>query len=106
MASEQGGRPSLAWLQANAAAVRTALGLTGGAGDQVDLGTGDGSTLIFNFASTGIVCSLVFVDGIQQDADVWSVNVGSGPAGVDQLVFGSGNAPASGASVEALVSTT
>lgn len=88
-----------------ASGARTNLGVASGAPpDQVLLGTGDGSALTFNFASTGVVCSMVMVGGIVQPESVWSVSVGTGPAGVDQLVFSAGNAPPNGLAVEALIS--
>ena len=95
----------LAQVAANRTALRDALGVASSAGQQVSVGTGDGSNLTFNFATSPVDCSLVLVDGlVQAPAGVWTVSVGTGPAGVDQLVFGSGNAPMSGASVEALIS--
>ena len=69
------------------------------------LGTGDGENLTFDFATDGITCIVVFVGGIAQSSTVWSLSAGTGPAGVDQLVFTAGNAPANGVPIEALVST-
>jgi hypothetical protein len=91
----------------DAAGARTNLGVASGAPpEQVLLGTGDGSTLTFNFAVTGVVCTSVLVAGIVQSKSVWSISVGTGPAGVDQLVFSVGNAPPNGSqyAVEALIS--
>ena len=69
----------------------------GGAGSFVSLGTGDGSSLAFNFPYTIISCSLVVVGGVVQAPSSFSNNT-------NVLTFASGNAPDNGVSVEALVS--
>lgn len=62
--------------------------------------TGDGTKLNFDLSASGVVSATVFVDGLEQDPGVWSISAGSGPGGVDQLSFTSGNAPANGAKIE------
>lgn len=93
----------------NAAGARTNLGVGSGSPPlpAALLGTGDGVTLTFNFALAGVTCSLVFVAGIEQAKTKWNVSAGTGPSGVDQLVFTAGNAPPNGVEyvVEALIST-
>lgn len=78
-------------------------GMVMGGGEPVALGTGDGSTLTFDFGQVAtIVGCAVFVDGLAQDPSLWSISAGGGAGGVDRLAFSSGNAPANGAKVEVL----
>lgn len=81
-------------------------GMVMGGGEPVALGTGDGSTLTFDFGQVAtIVGCAVFVDGLAQDPSLWSISAGGGAGGVDRLAFSSGNAPANGAKVEVLAFT-
>lgn len=66
-------------------------------------GTGDGSNLNFDLSGNNVVFVSVAVDGLMQDPGTYSVAAGAGAGGVDQLQFGSGNAPANGAKVECTV---
>lgn len=78
-------------------------GLTpGNNGEPEAVGTGDGSTLNFDLGAASPAFVAVIVDGIVQAPDTYTVSATGGTAGVAQLQFGSGNAPASGASVEAI----
>jgi hypothetical protein len=70
-------------------------------GEPEVMGTGDGSNLNFDFDAASPVAVLVTVDGIVQAPGTWSVSGTGGSGGVAQLQFGSGNAPANGAVVEA-----
>jgi len=72
-------------------------------GEMEDVGTGDGETLTFDLDNPDTAFIAVFVDGVQQDPATFSVSVETGGGGVDQLVFGEGNAPADSASIEAIV---
>ncbi len=65
------------------------------------IGTGDGTTRTFNLPHSGVGQLMVVVSGLVQAPSYYSVSAGTGPGGVDQLVFSVGNEPASGASVEA-----
>lgn len=67
------------------------------------LGTGDAANRFFNFSDNSIHCIAVFVDGILQSNSSWTVSTGTGPGGVDRLVFGSGNVPGINAVIEALI---
>lgn len=69
----------------------------GSAGSLVSLGTGDGSTLAFNFPYPVTGCSFVVVGGVVQAPSSFSNTT-------TVLTFASGNAPDNGVSVEALVS--
>lgn len=63
--------------------------------------TGDGSDLSFDMPVSGSVqFATVSVDGIVQDPGNWHISHGTGAAGVDQLIFETGNAPANNAKVE------
>ena len=74
-----------------------------GNGEPVEIGTGDASTLTFDFPQVAtIVGAAVFVGGLAQDPSIWSISAAGGAGGVDQLVFTSGNAPPDGAAVEIL----
>jgi hypothetical protein len=75
----------------------------GANGEPELVGTGDGSTLTFDLTSAGIIYSVVFVNGIEQAGSAYSISAGTGTGGVDQLVFGSGNAPASALAIEAIL---
>lgn len=72
-------------------------------GEPEALGTGDASNLNFDLSAANVVFVSVSVDGIMQAPGIYSVAAGAGAGGVDQLQFASGNAPASGAVVEATV---
>lgn len=74
-----------------------------GSGEPAAVGSGDGSTLNFDLSSSGVVYAAVFVDGLLQAPSVWAIAAGAGAAGVDRLEFVSGNAPGTGASVEAIL---
>lgn len=65
------------------------------------LGTGDGSNRTFNLPHSGVSQLIVIVDGVIQPPSVYSISAGTGPGGVDQLIFSIGNAPASTKPVEA-----
>ena len=105
MPGQRSGKLGLAWVAAHAAEIREAIGVTPGAGTLVSLAMGDGENLEFDFATSGVACSMVVVDGVIQPGTIWSVSAGTGEDGHDQLVFGAGNAPGTGAAVEALIST-
>lgn len=75
----------------------------GANGEPELVGTGDGSDLRFDLSSAGIIYTAVIVDGIPQLGSTYSISAGTGAAGVDELVFGSGNAPANGATIEAIL---
>jgi hypothetical protein len=75
----------------------------GANGEPEVVGTGDGSTLAFDLSTSGIIYSVVFVNGIEQAGSVYSISAGTGAGGVDQLVFTGGNAPASGVTIEAIL---
>lgn len=94
----------LGWLSDNAAAVLSVLGISGGGtlATHRSLGTGDGSTRAFDLPSSSSTVQLAIVDGIIQPPSNWSLSPGTGAGGVNQLVFGAGNAPGTGAAVEAL----
>lgn len=79
-------------------------GLTPAGSEPAVVGTGDGSDLRFDLITTNgnFAYVAIFVDGIQQAGSVYSISLGTGTGGVDELVFGSGNAPANGAVVEML----
>ena len=77
----------------------------GANGEPEAVGLGDGSTLTFDLSTSGIIYSVVLVDGIEQDGSKYSISAGTGAGGVDQLVFTSGNAPASSAGVEMIAFT-
>lgn len=74
-----------------------------GNGEPEAVGTGDGSTLNFDLDVASPVFVGVYVDGIAQDPGTFSVSATGGSGGVAQLQFGSGNAPANGAKIEAIV---
>lgn len=76
---------------------------TTGNGEPEAVGTGDGSTLNFDLDVASPVWVGVFVDGLMQDPGTFAVSGTGGSGGVAQLQFSSGNAPASGAKVEAIV---
>lgn len=101
------GGSMLDYLSNNAAACLAALGISGGgtAATYRSLGTGDGSARAFDLPSSSSVVQLAVVDGIVQSPSTWSVSSGTGADGVNQLVFGVGNTPSNGASIEALIST-
>lgn len=70
-------------------------------GEPLSLAGADGAEL--NFDITGISnvkYAVVLVNGIPQPGSVYSIVAGAGAGGVDQLQFASGNAPASGDTVE------
>ena len=75
----------------------------GANGEPELVGTGDNSTLTFDLTSSGIIYSVVFVNGIEQPGSVYSISAGTGAGGVDQLVFTGGNAPSTGATIEAIL---
>lgn len=75
----------------------------GANGEPEVVGVGDGSTLSFDLSTSGIIYSVVFVNGIEQPGSVYSISAGTGTGGVDQLVFTGGNAPASGVDIEAIL---
>lgn len=72
-------------------------------GEPEALTDGDGSNLNFDLSSANVVFVAVYVDTIIQLGTTYSVAAGAGAGGVDQLQFGSGNAPANGSKVEAIV---
>jgi hypothetical protein len=71
-------------------------------GENVALTDGDGSNLTFALPQSRVASLAVFVNGTLQPPSVWSISAGTGALGVDELVFGSGNAPANGAAVEVI----
>lgn len=78
-------------------------GLTpGNSGEPEAVGTGDGSTLNFDLGGASPAFVAVMVDGIVQSPSIYGVSATGGTAGVAQLQFASGNAPASGAVIEAI----
>jgi len=78
-------------------------GLTSGnSGEPEAVGTGDGTTLNFDLGAASPAFVAVIVNGIVQAPGTYSVSATGGTGGVAQLQFGSGNAPASGAVVEAI----
>lgn len=72
-------------------------------GEPEAVGTGDGSTLNFDLDVASPAFVAVIVDGLVQAPGTYSVNATGGTGGVARLEFGSGNAPASGAVIEAIV---
>lgn len=94
----------LDYMANNAAAVRSALGISSGGTPAThrSLGTGDGSTRAFDLPSSSSTVQLAMVEGIVQPPSTWSLSSGTGAGGVNQLVFGVGNTPGTGAAVEAL----
>lgn len=72
-------------------------------GEPEAVGDGDGTTLNFDLDGPSPVFVQVSVDGFVQAPSVYSVSATGGTGGVAQLQFASGNAPASGAKVEAIV---
>lgn len=77
-------------------------GLTGSAEPEA-VGSGDGSTLSFDLDNANVlIAAAVFVGGIFQDPATWSISAGTGAGGVDQLVFGAGNAPGTGLAIEGI----
>ena len=72
-------------------------------GEPEVVGTGDGTTLNFDLDVARPVFVAVFVDGVVQAPGVYSVSATGGTGGVAQLQFASGNAPASGQVIEAIV---
>lgn len=78
-------------------------GLTSGNGGEPEVvGTGDGTNLNFDLGAASPAFVAVIVNGIVQAPGTYSVSATGGTGGVAQLQFGSGNAPASGAVVEAI----
>lgn len=78
-------------------------GLTpGNSGEPEAVGSGDGTTLNFDLGAASPAFVAVMVDGIVQSPSIYSVSATGGTAGVAQLQFASGNAPASGAVIEAI----
>jgi hypothetical protein len=78
-------------------------GLTpGNSGEPEAVGTGDGTNLNFDLGAPSPAFVAVIVSGIVQAPGSYSVSATGGTAGVAQLQFGAGNAPASGAVVEAI----
>lgn len=72
-------------------------------GEMEAVGVGNGSNLNFDLDVSKVAFIAVFVEGLQQDPANFSIAAGAGTGGVDQLQFGAGNAPANGASIEAIV---
>lgn len=72
-------------------------------GEPEAVGVGDGSTLNFDLLVAKPVFVAVIVDGLVQAPGTYSVAGTAGAGGVAQLQFGSGNAPANGAVIEAIV---
>jgi hypothetical protein len=62
--------------------------------------TADGSTATFDLSNSKINQLAVFINGMLQPPGNWSISVGTGSAGVDQLVFGGGHTPANGEVIE------
>jgi len=81
-------------------------GMAMAGGKPIALSDGDGSTLNFDMPQVAtIVGAVVMVAGFVQPPTTWSISAGAGAGRVDRLVFGSGNAPASGAKVEIVAFT-
>ena len=64
------------------------------------IGTGDGVNDTFDLPSSNMSGVTVYVNAIPQPSGNWSLSSGTGSGGVDQIIFGSGNLPTSGATVE------
>lgn len=62
--------------------------------------SGDGSTLAFDLGHASSTGHEVYVGGILQPDSIYTIDVGGGSGGVDQLEFSSGNAPPNGVAVE------
>lgn len=89
------------WLQVGRAAFVGAV--RAHSTEPVSIGTGDGTGLRFDLPVSDVAQAHVFLGTALADPSTYSLGNGSGTAGVDEIVFSSGNAPGSGVAVRAIV---